>query len=458
MLKNQGSVLIVDDNEEFLIAMKLLLSEYFETIETVTRPEQVPGLIKDNSYDVIILDMNFQAGTNTGNEGFFWMNKFRETDPDATIVFITAFGDIDLAIESLKKGAADFIQKSWDEKKILSTVLSSYNQSLDKKKIKDLQIKKLHLHEKEEKGFRICRTESPAMKRIYEMVSKVAATDANVLITGESGTGKEVMAREIHRQSSRKNEIFVSVDLGAIPEKLFESELFGHVKGAFTDARADKPGRIEIANGGTLFLDEIGNLPLNQQPKLLNVLQERCITRVGDHRKRKVDFRLIAATNMDLEQMVKQGVFREDILYRIKTVEFSLPPLRERPEDIPELADYFLSEYKMKYNKSELTISSAAIKKMQKLPWSGNVRELQHMIEKAVILSESKSISLEDLDPSKSPVKIQEDRMTNFNIAEHEKHLIKKALDQFNWNMSMTSKELGINRSTLYEKIKKYEL
>ncbi|MFC2125540.1 sigma-54-dependent transcriptional regulator [Bacteroidota bacterium] len=458
MQKNQGSILIIDDNREFLIAMKLMLSEYFEVVETISRPDKVPELIKNTSFDVIVLDMNFQAGINTGNEGFYWMTQLKESDPDATIVFITAFGDIDLAIESLKKGAADFIQKSWDEKKILSTILSSYNQSLAKKKINDLQIKKSHLHEKEDEGFRVCRTESPAMNRIYDMVKKVAVTDANVLITGESGTGKEVIAREIHRQSSRNKEVFVSVDLGVIPEKLFESELFGHVKGAFTDARDDKPGRIEIANGGTLFLDEIGNLPLNQQPKLLHVLQERCITRVGDHRKRKVDFRLIAATNMDLENMVSQGLFREDLLYRIKTVEISLPSLRERPEDISVLADYFMNEYKIKYNKPKLNLSVAAIKKMQKFPWTGNVRELQHLIEKAVILSESISITPEDMDSSKLPVPVQDDKMANYNIAEHEKTLIRKALEQFNWNMSMTSKELGINRSTLYEKIKKYEL
>jgi len=458
MPKKKGSILIVDDNQEFLIAMKLMLSAYFEEIEIVSRPDKVPELLRKRRFEVIVLDMNFQAGINTGNEGFYWMNQYKEVDQDVNIVFITAFGDIDVAIESLKKGAADFIQKSWDEKKILSTILSSYNQNLAKRKIRDLQLKKTHLEEKDKCKHRLCQSQSSVMRKINDMVSKVAETDANVLITGESGTGKEVMAREIHRHSKRNDEIFVNVDLGTIPSTLFESEVFGHVKGAFTDAKEDKPGRIEIANGGTLFLDEIGNLPLTQQPKLLHVLQERCIIRVGDHKKRTVDFRLIAATNMDLEEMVQQGLFREDLMYRIKTVEILIPPLRERIEDIPILAEYFLNENRIKYNKPGLKLSASAIKQLQNLPWTGNVRELQHSIEKAVILAESVIIKPGDLDPSSTTKVMQFDDDLNFNIANHEKTLIRKALDQFNWNMSITAKELGINRSTLYEKIKKHEL
>jgi len=456
METKKGRILIVDDNEEFLVALKILLSPYFELIRTESVPDRILTLLKRERFDVILLDMNFRAGIQTGNEGFFWMQKIRELDEEVTILFITAYGDVELAIKAMKEGAADFIQKSWDEQKIISTVMSACRLNHSRKEVNRLRSGQHLLGNTIDREFNLVRGISPLMEDIYGLIDKVSVTEANILITGESGTGKEVIARQIHKKSMRSGEIFVSVDLGAIPPNLFESELFGHQKGAFTDAVEERAGRFEIASGGTLFLDEIGNLPLGLQPKLLKVIQQGKICRVGENHEREIDFRLITATNLSLPRMIHEQMFREDLLYRIRTVEIELPPLRKRLEDIPFLADHFVQLYGKKYGK-EVTLTDQAMNKLKKYRWPGNVRELQHSIEKAVILSSGSHLQGSDFqleDPFKRTSKTE----YSFNLEENEREIILNALMAFEWNMSKTAKELGINRSTLYDKIRKYEL
>ena len=452
-----GSILIVDDNEEFLIALKLMLSPHFNEVVTESNPEAILSQIQNKSYDVFLLDMNFRAGINTGNEGLFWLNKIKEVDNDATIVFITAYGDVQLAVKSVKEGAADFIQKSWDEKKILSTVLSAFQLSKSKLEIRKLKHKQQHLKDSIDDEFQLCKGLSKSMEVVYETIEKVAQTDANVLITGENGTGKEVIAREIHKLSQRCHEIFVTVDISALNENLIESELFGHKKGAFTDARSERIGRFEVASGGTIFLDEIGNLSLAAQVKLLSVLQTRQITKVGDNKSMGIDVRLISATNMPVDKMIIDGKFREDLIYRINTIHIQIPSLRERIEDIPALANHFLQGFKQKYKKPRLEFKKSSFQKLAKYDWPGNIRELQHTIEKAVIMTADNFIKPDDL-MFQAVDKTGETSSELFNLFNHEKMLIEKALKKFEWNMSKTAKELGINRSTLYDKIKKYEL
>lgn len=452
-----GSILIVDDNEEFLIALKLMLGPHFSRITTINNPDVILSQIQKETFDVILLDMNFRAGINTGNEGLFWLKQIKDVDADATIVFITAYGDVELAVKSVKEGAADFIQKSWDEKKILSTVLAAYKLSQSRNEIKKLKSKQQHLSDSINNSFRLCRGVAKSMEVIYHTLEKVAGTDANVLITGENGTGKEVIAREIHRLSRRSNEIFVGVDISALNPNLVESELFGHKKGSFTDAITDRAGRFEVASGGTLFLDEIGNLPLPMQAKLLSVLQTREITRVGDNKPTKIDARLISATNMKLPMMISEGKFREDLLYRINTIHIELPPLRQRIEDIPFLADHFLSTFKTKYKKPQLSIKKPTLDRLQEHTWPGNIRELEHAIEKAVIMASGDFITPEDMIFER-PEAAGENSKESYNLFENEKILIEKALKKFGGNLSKTARELGINRSTLYDKIKKYEL
>lgn len=456
-MSKTGSILIVDDNEEFLVALKLMLSPHFEVVVTENNPEAILSQLQKKTFDLILLDMNFKAGINTGNEGLFWLHKIREIDHDATIVFITAYGDVQLAVKSVKEGATDFIQKSWDEKKILSTVLSAYQLSQSKSEIKNLKNKQEHLSASINEIYQLCKGPSKTMKLVYDTIDKVACTDANVFITGENGTGKEVIAREIHRLSERSREIFVGVDISSLNENLIESELFGHKKGAFTDAKTERAGRFELASGGSLFLDEIGNLSLSTQAKLLSALQTRQITKVGDNKKQDIDVRLICATNMPVLNMIKQGTFREDLLYRINTIHLELPALRERKEDIPALAQHFLESMKGKYNKSKLKLKKAAINQLIKHDWPGNIRELGHTIEKAVIMTNDHFIKKEDL-MFQFVEKSSGSAMDSYNLIQHERMLIEKALKKFGGNMSKTARELGINRSTLYEKIRKHEL
>jgi len=454
MTKTKGKILIVDDNEELLIALKMILTPHFAEIITEKNPNRIPSLLEKNSYDIVLLDMNFHAGVNTGNEGIFWMNNIFEMDPTVTIVFITAFGDIELAVKAMKEGATDFIQKSWDQEKILSTLLSAYTLRLSKLEISRLKSKQKHLKESIDRDFQLCPGVSKAMKEVIRIVEKVAKTDASILLLGESGTGKEVIAREIHKRSSRSEEIFVGVDLGSLSETLFESELFGHVKGAFTDAVENKAGRFEIASGGTLFLDEIGNLTLPLQSKILTAIQNKEVIPLGYNSPVQVDIRLISATNKPLFEMAQQGEFREDLIYRINTVQIEIPPLRERPEDIPELADFFLDQFQKTHHKKNLCISNPAMKSLQDYSWPGNIRELKHAIEKAVIFCETNTISKDDLHFIEYRKEL--DKAETFSLEKNEKYLIMKALQKYKGNISSASKALEINRSTLYEKIRKY--
>lgn len=458
MPRKEGSILIVDDNNDLLIALKLILGRSFEHIDMLRNPNLILSTLEKRAYDIILLDMNFKAGQVTGNEGIFWMNKIRENDPLASVVFITAYGDVELAIRSMKEGAVDFIMKSWDEQKILSTLLNAYELRKSRMEVSLLKKKQAHLSRELEKDISICNCQSAAMKEIDQMVAKIAGTDASVLILGENGTGKEVVAREIHRLSERRNEIFMKTDLGALPESLFESELFGHTRGAFTDAKEERDGRFVIASGGTLFLDEIGNLPPGMQSKLLSALQNNEIYPVGSSHPKPVDVRVISATNMPLQEMIAEKMFREDLYYRINAIEIEIPPLRNRKEDIPVLAAFFLKKYSEQYRRKGLRLSDAAMVQLKEHPWPGNIRELEHSIEKAVILSEKDVISGISFSTGPADSRIQGNVPGSLNLEEHERSVISQALREERGNISATAKVLGINRSTLYQKMKKYGL
>ena len=455
MTKKEGTVLIVDDNEELLIAYKIFLAPHFLTIKTLTNPNSIPSALDASEYDVILLDMNFSSGINTGNEGFFWMKKILEMDRDASIILITAYGDVELAIRAIREGASDFVLKSWDREKILSTILSAYQLRRSRLEIRNLKSKQQHLIDHANRDFDFCRGTAPKMADVMNTVEKVAPTDANILILGENGTGKEVLARDIHSKSMRSGEIFVGIDVGAISENIFESELFGHMKGAFTDALEEKPGRIEIASGGTLFLDEIGNLPLSLQSKLLSVIERREVTRVGATQPIAVDVRLICATNANLYQLCEEGRFREDLLYRINNIQLDLPPLRERQEDIPRLTTFFAERFAVKYNRPGLKVSKLALHQLSKYPWRGNIRELRNVIEKAVLLSEGPTLKPADfvIHPG---VGEPRNGVEEFNLEENEKKLIGKALKAFGNNKKLTAQKMGINRTTLYNKMRKH--
>ncbi|MEN8158331.1 MAG: sigma-54 dependent transcriptional regulator [Bacteroidota bacterium] len=457
MPRKEGSILIIDDNNDLLIALKLILARSFERIDTLRNPNLILSTLEKQAYDLILLDMNFKPGQVTGNEGIFWMNKIREKDPDASVVFITAFGDVELAIRSLKEGAADFIMKSWDEQKILSTLISAFELRKSRMEVSLLKKKQAHLTRELDKDLSICHCHSTAMKEMDQMVAKIAGTDATVLILGENGTGKEVVAREIHRLSERRDEIFMKTDLGALPETLFESELFGHTKGAFTDAKEERDGRFVIASGGTLFLDEIGNLPMGLQSKLLSVLQNNEVFPVGSSVPKRVDVRVISATNMPLREMIAAKTFREDLYYRINAIEIEIPPLRERKEDIPVLSGFFLKKYSEQYRKSGLKLSDTAVEQLKQHTWPGNIRELEHALEKAVILSEKGVISHISFSPGPES-SLKQSSPTTLNLEEHERVVIGQALRKEHGNVSAAAKVLGINRSTLYQKMKKYGL
>jgi DNA-binding NtrC family response regulator len=401
--------------------------------------------------------MNFAAGINTGNEGIFWLSKILKLDPDAIVILITAYGDINLAVQSIKEGATDFITKPWDTEKLLATLNTAYELRQSKLKVDSLKNKQKQLTEDIDKRFYMFTGTSKAMEQVYQTINKVAHTDANVLILGENGTGKELIAREIHKKSKRSSEVFMSVDMGSLTETLFESEIFGHVKGAFTDAKEDKAGRFETASGGTLFLDEIGNLPLTLQSKLLSVLQNRQITRLGSNKVISIDIRLISATNKPIYDMVEENLFREDLLYRINTIQIEVPPLRIRKDDIPGLVNYFLREYSNRYEKPLLKITADAYELLVNYSWPGNVRELKHTVEKAVILSESDVLKPEDfyLRQQKPDDNKKSDSL---KLADAEKHTIEKVLEKCNGNLSKAAKMLEISRTTLYIKIEKYKI
>ncbi|MBL7833477.1 MAG: sigma-54-dependent Fis family transcriptional regulator [Cyclobacteriaceae bacterium] len=447
---------MIDDDEDVLLAAKMLLKKQNHHVIIEKNPNKIPFLLNNDTYDVILLDMNFSKDITSGKEGFYWLEKILEKDPQAVVILITAFGDVEMAVKALKQGATDFVLKPWQNEKLISTISTAIRLRQSYSEVDKLRKAKEMLEEQISKPFGEIIGQSTAIKEVFALIDKVAKTDANVLILGENGTGKELIARAIHQRSLRKDNSFVSVDMGAITESLFESELFGHKKGAFTDAREDRPGRFELANGGTLFLDEIGNLSLSLQSKLLSALQARQVTRVGSNQSIPVDIRLICATNMPLHQMVKEGTFRQDLLYRINTVEIKVPPLADRMEDIPLLAQHYLEHYAKKYHKSVTTISPGAADKLKRYAWPGNIRELQHSIERAVIMTDSNSLQESDFLFSR-PVSSSVSPET-LNLDEVEKAAIVKALSLYSGNISKAADELGLTRASLYRRMEKYGL
>jgi len=451
-----GKILMIDDDEDVLLAAKMLLKKYGHQVIIDKNPNKIPFLLNNDTYDVILLDMNFSKDTTSGKEGFEWLKQIKEKDPDAVVIMITAFGDVEMAVRALKEGATDFILKPWQNEKLIATISTAIKLKQSYNEVDKLRKAKQMLEEQISQPFRDIIGNSPSIKEVFTLIDKVAATDANVLILGENGTGKELVARAIHQKSLRKDNSFVSVDMGAITETLFESELFGHKKGAFTDARENRTGRFELANGGTLFLDEIGNLSMTLQSKLLTALQSRQITRVGSNGPVDVDIRLICATNMPLHQMVDEGKFRQDLLYRINTVEIRIPPLCERVDDIPMLADHFLNFYTKKYHKDVVSFSEAAIAKLKKYAWPGNIRELQHSIERAVIMADSPTLQESDfLFNRKGGPSTESDTL---NLDDVEKAAVVKAIQLHNGNISKAADELGLTRASLYRRMEKYGL
>jgi DNA-binding NtrC family response regulator len=457
MAKTPAAILIVDDDPAIRTASRMFLKQLFTIVIAESNPEKIPGLLDEQRFDAILLDMNFTPGRNDGSEGIHWLDKILQKDPGAVVVFVTAFGEVSLAVEAMKSGAFDFIVKPWQNDKLLGVIrtalkLNETRQIAEKYR----QRQDLLLHDMDQLSGTIIG-QSPAMGKVFNMIEKVAGTDAEVLLLGENGSGKELIAREIHKQSGRSKEVFIKVDLGAIHENLFESELFGHVKGAFTDAHQDKPGRFELAAGGTLFLDEIGNLSLPLQAKLLSVIENRKLTRVGSNKEIEVDVRIICATNMPLNDMVRSKEFREDLLFRINTVEIRIPPLRDRTGDIPLLVRYFLDMYKRKYNKSRLRLPTSVLTRLEKYDWPGNVRELRHSLERAVILSEGDVLEFGDLLTDLSlPSKGTGEE--NLDLSEMEKRYILKAISKHRGNITRAAEELGIARAALYRRLEKHGL
>lgn len=445
--------MIVDDNRSVLVAAKMLLENYFESVITTSIPDRIRSILQENEIGVILLDMNFKAGINNGNEGLFWLAEIKKYHPTLPVVLFTAYADIELAVKGIKEGATDFVVKPWENQKLVETLQKAYktgqSQSTRGNGTAPNTSKPMYWGE------------SAPMRQLRGIVEKVARTDANILITGENGTGKEMLAREIHRLSKRGKAPLVTVDMGAITESLFESELFGHVKGAFTDAKADRPGKFEIANHGSLFLDEIGNLSYHLLAKLLTVLQQRSVIRVGDNTPIPIDIRLICATNRDLPEMVREGHFREDLLYRVNTIHLEIPPLRERPEDIIPLARIFLEKYAALYKRAVPTLSPDAEKQLREYPWMGNIRELEHAIEKALIIADGpmldgRSLNLPAAQNAAPVTKAAAPDATT--LEEMEYQMIKAAIDKFSGNLSLAANQLGISRQTLYNKMKRFGL
>jgi len=451
----RGKVLIVDDDVSITRTLKLLLRDDFDLVHTISNPKFIPAELKKQRYDVVLLDMNFSIGKQSGDEGLFWMKQIIEVDPTQVVIMITAYGEINLAVKAIKLGATDFIVKPWENAKLIATIRTGVKLCQSNRNISRLEHQHQLMHEDKQRQFQFIPGNSPKMLDVLNMINKVATTDANVLLLGGNGTGKELIARDIYNKSERRNKIFLSVDLGSLSENLFESELFGHVKGAFTGADADKAGRFEIAEGGTLFLDEIGNLPLSLQGKLLTAIQQRKITPLGSADEREIDIRLICATNQPLMDMVKENLFREDLLYRINTVQIEIPPLRERGDDIIQLAEHFLLKYARKYNKPQLRFTSEALQKLSQHSWPGNVRELEHAVERAVILSEGNTLVVEDFVFSPKSG-FQEESLTS--IEDIEKHYLIKSLEKNRGKLTKVAEDMNLSRQTIYRKMKKYGL
>ncbi len=450
MEKKPGRILIIDDDQDVLFTARAVLRKHFEEVICADKPDNIPALLREKDIDVVLLDMNFKAGATSGREGLHWLGRILAIDPDVQVLMSTAYGDIQLAVESMKQGAVDFLVKPWEREKLLATIDAVFQLRKTTRQLNQYRSAQ-RMDGQQEK----LMGEARSMQPVFEAMGKVASTEANVLLLGENGVGKDLIAKEIHNRSHRQQMPFVKVDLGALSETLFESELFGHVRGAFTDAKADRPGRFEVASGGTLFLDEIGNLSGQLQSKLLSAIQNRRVTRLGSHKEIATDVRLICATNKPIYEMVSEEAFRQDLLYRINTVEIAVPPLRQRMEDIPSLARYFLEQMAHKYNKAHLSFGPGVIDKLKHYQWPGNVRELHHAIERAVIMCEDEQLTPEDF--ALKPVARRQGN-TALNLRQMERETIQEAIHQCNGNLTRAALELGFSRSTLYRKMKKYDL
>lgn len=458
-MKSFNKILIVDDDRDVLLATRLFLKRHAARVDTEADPNQIPHLLQNESYDVILLDMNFARDATSGKEGFHWLSRILEIDPAAVVILITAYGGVETAVQAIKEGATDFVLKPWQNEKLLATLSAAARLRQTQLEVDQLRAQREQLRADLDGQFPGLIGKSQAMRAVFDAIQKVGATEANVLILGENGTGKDVVARALHRRSARASEAFIRVDLGAVSESLFESELFGHQKGAFTDAKKDRAGRFEIAAGGTLFLDEIGNLSPPLQAKLLTALENRTVTRLGSNRAIAIDARLICATNLPIHDMVASRDFRQDLLYRINTVEIHLPPLRDRLEDIPLLVAAFLETHGRKYDKPGIAVRPAAFEHLKNYNWPGNVRELQHAIERAVIMNESGA-----LQPSDFPLGVSEPaagddiHFDDYNLQRVEKTVIRKAIEKHRGNISHAARELGLTRSALYRRLEKYDL
>lgn len=453
-----GNVLVVDDDSDVLHAAKLFLKHHVSKVDTEKNPKSIPNLLRNNSYDVVLLDMNFTEDMSSGEEGYYWLEKIQDIDPSLAVVFITAYGDIEKAVQAVKKGATDFVLKPWQNEKLLATITSAMNLARSRREVDALRDQQKLISADIDQHYQNIIGRSPAMMKVFETIEKVAKTNANVLVLGENGTGKELVARALHRRSDRSDNVFINVDMGAIPENLFETELFGHTKGAFTDAKESRAGRFEVASGGTLFLDEIGNLPPQLQSKLLTVLESRKVIRVGSNKPIDINIRLICATNMPIQKMIKENDFRQDLLYRINTIEIKLPPLRERTVDIPLLAEHFLERYSRKYKKEITKLSEGALRKLSSYSWPGNVRELQHSVERAIIMTDHHVLQPEDFLLTSLDSDDEKMVFEDYNLEEVEKTVIRKALDKHQGNISKSAEELGLTRASLYRRMEKYDL
>nr|WP_255478623.1 sigma-54 dependent transcriptional regulator [Rufibacter sp. XAAS-G3-1] len=454
-----GKILIIDDNEDILFSAKMLLKKHAQQVLIEKDPRKIPFLLNQDTYDLILLDMNFREDTTSGNEGFYWLKEILARDPSAVVIMITAFGDVEMAVRALKEGATDFVLKPWQNEKLIATLSAAAKLKTSYKEITTLKKTNSALASQLSQNVNLVTGQSPAMQQLLHLMNRVAKTDADVLLLGENGTGKEVIARSLHQQSARADKVFISVDMGSLTETLFESELFGHKKGAFTDAKEDRVGRFEMANGGTLFLDEIGNLSMAMQAKLLTVLQRREVIRVGTGQPIPINVRLICATNMPLQQMVQQGRFRQDLLYRINTIELNLPALRERLEDLPLLVDYFLNRYAQKYKQPAKSVSAAALERLRRYNWPGNIRELEHVLERASIISENHILQPQDFFfLQMQPPSFAENVRQTHNLDEVERATVVKAMGKHDGNISKAAKELGLSRASLYRRLEKYGL
>jgi DNA-binding NtrC family response regulator len=456
MRKKEATILLVDDDEDVLFSARISLKKYFSKLITTSKPSEIISYLTLEIVDVVLLDMNYRIGFDDGKEGLYWLNQIKETHPETTVVLMTAFGSVHLAVDAIKQGASDFILKPWQTEKLYAVIHAGVELARSKRKNKQLESIQDHKDKEFHQKTEHIVGNAPAMNEAVNLMHKVAPTDANILILGENGTGKYVFAKEIHLQSERNKAPFIHVDLGALNENLFESELFGYAKGAFTDAKKDTLGRFELAHGGTLFLDEIGNLPLHLQSKLLTIIQNRKVIRLGEATERAVDVRIICATNAPIYAMVEAQTFRQDLLYRINAIELKLPPLRERVEDLELLTQYFTAKMSKKYHKQPFNITAKAIHKLKTYHWPGNIRELEHIVERAVIISDNTEITPDDLHFSTQRFDVEVSG--NLNLETTEKKMVSKAMEKHHGNISKAAKDLGLTRAALYRRLEKHNL